>query len=534
MAQDRKTREVRTAALGVTQAVPREIGLHSGNRDWALKAMKQIVKKMLGVLSLPLAYGALFACDSSDEPESTVGTTPPPGSPAGTGGNQPNAGGNGDAEVDIDLGNGVPGQILVGAACTADTECGPLACHPISLTCEGVGAGCATHADCAQGFFCNAATALCLVGKTGSPCDADTNCEGGGSCTGGTCGCAGFVQEQEITEAKLDIYYLFDHTASMVMNDMGQIDESLDCVYTAGTLPPVVSKACSATYAFSDYLLAAPAIDTRLAFQFMSLEASPGELACDGGLYSEPLIDLTQLPLDPSHAMIQAISDTTFDMLGTQIEGALRGIAQYTAANKAPDREMIGVLMTDGDPYGCDESVENLAEIVAAHYASTGIRTFIIGVDGATEANLEQIAVEGGAEPHNDFCGSLTPPCHYWNVGDASGDVLSQALNAIIDQSAPLACEFPLSSIQPAEGKTLDTATINVTFTTPAGGETTIYNVGSAAECPPSEMAWHYDNPDAPTMIQLCASTCEIVGGTENGAEINIAGGCEATVVIPR
>jgi hypothetical protein len=231
--------------------------------------------------------------------------------------------------------------------------------------------------------------------------------------------------------------------------------------------------------------------------------------------------------------MIQAISNDLFDTQGTEIEGALRGIAQYTTANKAPDREMIGVLMTDGDPSRCQSNIGQLADIVATHYASTGIRTFIIGMEGATEANLEQIAIEGGAVPHDDFCGGLTPPCHYWNVGDGSGDVLGQALNAIIDQSTPLACEFPLSSIQPANGQTLDPATINVTFTSALGVETTVYNVGSAAECPPGQMAWHYDNPADPTSILLCAATCETVGGTENGAAINISGGCEATVVVP-
>lgn len=488
--------------------------------------MNLLTKTTISVLSLPVAGMLLWACDSSEEPKSSLPGTPfPQNSPMGTGGDQQS--GDGDRNMEIDLGDGDAGQILQGTTCAVDTDCAPLGCHPISLTCEAVGAACTTHVDCAQGFFCNDLTGLCLVGKTGSPCASEANCEGGGSCTGGTCGCAGFVQEQEITEAKLDIYYVFDHSTSM--RDNGE-----DCAYTPGTIPPVASKACLATYAFSNYLLAAPPVDTRLAFQFMSFAADPGESFCGGQEYAQPLIDLTQLPLDPTHAMIQAISDDTFETMYTEIEGALRGITQYTAASKAPDREMIGVLMTDGDPSRCDSDIDNLADIVGTHYASTGIRTFIIGVDGATEANLEQIAIEGGAEPHDDFCGSLTPPCHYWNVGDGSGDVLGQALNAIIDQSAPLACEFPLSSIQPAEGKTLDTATINVTFTTPQGGETTIYNVASEAECPPTEMAWHYDNPDAPTTIQLCASTCETVGGTENGAEISIAGGCEATVVIPK
>lgn len=484
--------------------------------------MNPIAQKTLGILSLPVFAMLHFACDTSEEPKSSEPSPPPPGVSMGTGGLAPI--GDGDGEMEISLGDGDAGQIVQGMTCAMNADCLPLVCHPISQTCEQSGASCSAHAECAAGSYCEPTTGTCLPGKSGAPCDTDTNCESGGKCTGGTCGCAGFAEEQEVTEAKLDIYYVFDHSTSM----------GADCAYSPGTEPPVSSKACLATYAFSDYLLAQPPVDTRLGLQFMSFPGMQGEDYCDGVKYAEPLIDLTQLPLDPGHQMIQAISDDLFTTRGTEIEGALRGIAQYTAANKVPDREMIGVLMTDGDPMGCDNRIENLAAIVADHYSTTGIRIFIIGMEGATETNLEQIAAGGGAVPHDDFCGSLTPPCHYWNVGDGSGDVLSQALNAIIDQSAPLSCEFPLSSIQPADGQVLDTATINVTFTGSNGVETTIYNVGSEAECPPGEMAWHYDNPAEPTSLQLCASTCEIVAGTENGAEINITGGCEATVVIPR
>jgi hypothetical protein len=264
-----------------------------------------------------------------------------------------------------------------------------------------------------------------------------------------------------------------------------------------------------------------------------------GENTCAGGPYAQPMIGLTQLPLPPTHPMIQAISDDDFDTLnnagnGTEIEGALRGIAQFTAANKTPGREMIGVLMTDGDPNGCNEDVDDLAQIIADHYATTGIRTFIIGVEGATDRNLERMAIEGGAEPHDDFCGSLAPPCHYWNVGDASGDVLAAALQAIIGQSTPIGCEFPLSNVQPAGGQMLDTSTINVTLTTPSAGESTILNTPTPAECPVGQLAWYYDNPAEPSVIHLCPSTCDAVKVTEGGAQINIVGGCEPTVVVAR
>lgn len=430
--------------------------------------------------------------------------------------------------------------------CTTDADCSPDACHPATQTCTPLGGTCDSDADCGVGFYCNTPSGHCLTGLAGSPCTTADNCFGGGSCSGGTCGCAGFAQEQEISEGKLDIYFMFDHTSSMIgagmaggrgMNAGG--DPALDCAYTPGTAPPVISKACSATYALSDYLIEAPSLpeaDTRLALQFMSLA---GENTCAGGPYAQPMTDLTQLPLDPSHPMIQAISDDDFNTANnagdrTEIEGALRGITQYTAANKVPGREMIGVLMTDGDATQCNQDIDDLSQIIADHYATTGIRTFIIGMEGATDENLERMAREGGADPHDDFCGSLTPPCHYWNVGDASGDVLAAALQAIIGQSTPIGCEFPLTNVQPAEGQTLDPSTINVTLTTPSGGASTILNTASAADCPMGELAWYYDNPAQPSVIHFCPDTCSAVGGAEGGTQIDIVGGCEPTAVIAR
>lgn len=477
---------------------------------------------------------AATGCGGEEEPESQG-----PGS---------SAGGSAAAQPDDDIVVGTPGPVGGnGDTCATDADCSPSACHPVTQTCAEVLGSCSADADCTAGFFCNVATGLCLAGLAGSPCTTAENCHGGGSCNGGTCGCAGFVQEQEVSDGKLDIYFMFDHTTSMIGAGMpggmgmmgGGGDPALDCAYTLGTAPPVFSKACSATYALSNYLIEAPPLpqaDTRLALQFMSLS---GEDSCVGGPYAVPMIGMTQLPLEPTHPMIQAISDDDFNTVnnagdGTQIEGALRGIAQYTAANKAPGREMIGVLMTDGDPNGCNEDIDDLGQIISDHYAQTGIRTFIIGVDGATEENLERLAIEGGAEPHDDFCGSLTPPCHYWNVGDASGDVLAAALQAIVGQSTPIGCEFPLANVQPADGQMLDTSTINVTLTSPSAGEATILNTPSLADCPVGQLAWYYDNPAQPSVIQLCPAACDAVKATEGGAQIDIVGGCEPTVVVAK
>ena len=406
--------------------------------------------------------------------------------------------------------SGVPGCLGPG-----DCEAGQV-CHPYAQVCVTQGDPCTSHTPCPLGHYCESTLGMCLPGTTGSPCASDDNCDG--ACTEGVCGCSGLVEEQQLTSGPLNIYLVFDRTGSM-----GQ-----DCAYQSGQSPPTSSKACYATYALCDYLTeVAPIVDTRLAFQFMSL---PDD--CDGTPYETPLVPLTSLPVASSNALIQAISDETFGGgLGTHIEGALRGLAAFTAANATPGREMIGVLMTDGDPNGCEEGISALRGIIAAHLAATGIRTFIIGMEGATESNLEQLALAGGAEPHDDWCGSLAPPCHYWNVGDGSGDAIASALQAIIQQAVPLPCHFDVTGLTPPVGESLDYNRINVTLTQ-GGTTTTIGRVANEAACPADQPAWYYDNPGAPTTIHLCPSACTLVSGAADGARVSVVVGCTNTVII--
>jgi hypothetical protein len=193
---------------------------------------------------------------------------------------------------------------------------------------------------------------------------------------------------------------------------------------------------------------------------------------------------------------------------------------------------MIGVLMTDGDPNGCNENVPALRQIIADHLAATGIRTFIIGMEGATDARLEELGTAGGAAPHNDWCGSVAPPCHYWNVENGSGDAIQSALRAIVGQAVPLPCEFDVSSLQPPSGERIDFGKVNVALSDGSGGRTTIGQVPDRASCPTDQPAWYYDNPSAPTRIHLCPSACDAVTNAAQGARVSVIVGCQGTVVV--
>jgi hypothetical protein len=332
------------------------------------------------------------------------------------------------------------------------------------------------------------------------------------------CGCSGVAHERELGSSPLDIHLVLDRTGSM-----GE-----DCDYVAGNSPPVSSKACFATYALADYLIdVSPAVDTSLAFDVMSLSN-----LCDGSDYDPALIAKTSLPVTSGSALVQRISAEDFSGgFGTRIEGALRGIADYTANNQTAGREMIGVLITDGDATRCDTDNSSLAAIIADHLTNTGLRTFIIGMEGATEANLEELAIAGGADPHSDFCGGVATPCHYWNVGDGSGAALASALQAISQQAVPLPCEIDVTGLTAPVGEVLDYGRVNVTLTE---GETvtTIPQVGNADACPSDQPAWYYDVPSAPSKIFLCQNACDAVSAAGDGANLNVVAGCTDTIVV--
>src|SRR5262249_32064380 len=111
--------------------------------------------------------------------------------------------------------------------------------------------------------------------------------------------------------------------------------------------------------------------------------------------------------------------------LGTPTEGAIRGIARFTEANRRGGRVTIGILVTDGDPKNCDEDLDHLAKLLADHQTATKVRTYVIGMEGASFDKLETLAKGGDGPEHPDTIGSITDacgngagPCRHWNVGN--------------------------------------------------------------------------------------------------------------------
>jgi hypothetical protein len=240
--------------------------------------------------------------------------------------------------------------------------------------------------------------------------------------------------------------------------------------------------------------------------------------------YTTPKVALTSLTTpQPIVDMLNATKPNG----GTPTLPALNGAIAYAKQVQAqrPSDKTVVVLVTDGDPgfgingqyaAGCaNHAIAHVAATAqAAAQASSPILTYVIGV-GLDVQNLDAIATGGGTGK------AIMVP-----VSDPTQTktAFENALNAIRTQA--MSCDFALPP--PPDGKQLDTNAVNVIYTNGSGTETVLTY---SADCS-TGAGWHYDNPSAPTKVQLCASTCNTVEADRAG-KLTIAFGCK-TVVNPR
>lgn len=323
--------------------------------------------------------------------------------------------------------------------------------------------------------------------------------------------CAETVAQAEARAA--DMFLMLDHSGSM----------GNDCPLNLEGEPEGNSKWCYATHAFAQYFTSVAAAGNRVALQFMSQP----DFVCNGGPdngASRAVVSLTDLPVSPDHELIRTLdADGPVGGMGTRIEPALHGIADYTRNNQTPGRTMVGILATDGDPQGCEQNLGELADIIEGHLQETGIRTFVIGMTGASLNNLERLASVGGAPEHGpEHCGGQND-CHFWSVGDGEPEAFVNAL-AQIEAAAVVPCSYSIP--EPPGGALLDHALVNVLFTAKSGTE---FVVGRVDDCADTG-GWVYDDPVNPQVLTLCGATCDAVTAEGIGASLEIAYGCQSLI----
>jgi len=254
-------------------------------------------------------------------------------------------------------------------------------------------------------------------GSSGTSSGASSGASGASGTSGGSC------------FAPVDMYIVFDKSGSMGEPKGNGVPG--DCSIGQN----VDSKWCRGINALSGYLNSASSKDQAAAIQFFS--GVDNANCATGAPYGTPAMPAGGFTTLPSNTF-DSVLNSNVPGGATPIEAALRGLTSFTAANRRPGHVTIGILVTDGDPQGCNQNLTALSGILDAHYQATKIRTYVIGMEGATFSNLEKIAAGGNAPTHadtvgalNNACGDVNAPCRFWNVGNGDPAGFIQALAAI-------------------------------------------------------------------------------------------------------
>ncbi len=221
----------------------------------------------------------------------------------------------------------------------------------------------------------------------------------------------------------------------------------------------------------------------------------------------------------------------------TNTQAAVETLIAETASHMpSGTRRTISILITDGAPTRCPDigtndddghlaEMQELNELLVAHYDATGIPSFIIGMeDPQIQANkLEAIAEGAGAELHSDYCLEGDDECSYYSVpSDGDPQVFMAALESI--RSSVLGCEYTVPS---SDVGLSDLETLEVRFTPDEGqDELVLEQVGDESSCSSPEQYWveFPDNEDP--IIKLCPATCELRG---EDASVDISLKCEGS-----
>jgi von Willebrand factor type A domain len=249
--------------------------------------------------------------------------------------------------------------------------------------------------------------------------------------------------------------------------------------------------------------------------QFFPIGNEGSQSYCGSSTYQAPRIALRPLP---EAATFASSIDTTNFVTGTPTATALQGAVDYAKSTLAahPDQKTVVILVTDGLPNNCgDSDSQALSKVIGIASANAlAVPTYVIGVGGAL-SSLNAIAQAGGTQAA--ILASTASPAQ------TAADIQT-ALGKI--RGATLSCDFALP--KPPAGQTLDVNAVNVVVTVAGKPQTLTYDKDCAAGG-----GWHYDNPSAPTKVELCPAACN-TAKNDHSAKISVAFGCTTKGGVPR
>jgi hypothetical protein len=338
---------------------------------------------------------------------------------------------------------------------------------------------------------------------------------GAGAGAGGAAGaaggspndCGGMTYEGEV-KGKLDMFVVFDMSGSM-----------FGALATGGAMMgPTVFEATSA--ALKTFVAAPESSGIGVALRSFS------DMTCDAATLTQPEVPMADLPgnggaiaawLDAQWTMygpqnMGTYYSTTTNYMGTQTHPGLQGGIDFMTqwGMDHPESKIVVLLVTDGAPDDDCGTVDDL-NAIAADGLSRNIPTYVIGLGDI--AVLNGVAAAGG-----------TGQAFIVNDPSAASGDIADKLNTIRGAAQPLPCEFliPQGGERTPDLVNLDYAGIG------AAALERMPRVDSAAGCG-ATLAWHYDNPAAPTTVVACPDACTKF--VNEGGQVSIALGCPTVVI---
>jgi hypothetical protein len=236
--------------------------------------------------------------------------------------------------------------------------------------------------------------------------------------------------------------------------------------------------------------------------------------SCNVADYSVAAVPIAPLPENaaPVLASVHALSPAGRTPTRVGLAGAIEYARNW--ATQHPDRKVVVLLQTDGEPNVCESTVQAVSDVAASGLNGTpSLPTYVIGV-GSELRNLDEIARAGGTD-------------HAFIV-DTSQNTTQQFVDAMnsIRGAAGLPCDFLIPP-----GSAVDFGKVNVAFTPPgAPAAVQLANAATEAECDPTVGGWFYDNPSTPTRIRLCKASCDAVVAQPEG-RLDVLLGCKTVPI---
>lgn len=272
----------------------------------------------------------------------------------------------------------------------------------------------------------------------------------------------------------------------------------------------------SATKAIRAFADRAEVVGMKMGVQFFPPLAT-GADTCSASSYTNLAVPIAPLPdnvLPIHNKLVNTAADGGATPMRSGLEGSIAAMRNFIQSG-APHQGVV-ILVTDGEPNSCG-GVSNVASVATSGAnppaGAAQVRTFAVGMDGASFASLDQIAQAGGGGTS-------------FNVGSGATaqEALVQALEKV--RTGVLGCEYTLP-LPPAGEGVLDLESVEVRFTPGANDpEVAIRKVDGKEACGATSGGYYYDDPTNPTRVVLCPASCTTVQGATAAAKVDLHFGC--------